>query len=125
VRAGRELFIEAGCDACHGTTLFSNSIKDYTSPPAPDQIANERMPLAPGTNPVGAPYVHKFITNIGSFNTFKFSPIMPENKLFSGEHPIKVWITDDKNKIPVKIKANLVVGALDMEITEARGLRNN
>jgi hypothetical protein len=64
-------------------------------------------------------------TNIGSFNTFKFSPIMPENKLFSGDNPIKVWITDDKNKIPVKIKANLVVGALDMEITEARGLRNN
>ena len=26
------------------------------------------MPLAPGTNPVGAPYVAKFITNIGSFN---------------------------------------------------------
>ena len=68
VRAGRALFIEAGCDACHGTTLFSNSIKDYTSPPAADQIANERMPLVAGTNPVGAPYVHKFITNIGSFN---------------------------------------------------------
>jgi YVTN family beta-propeller protein len=68
VRAGRALFIQAGCDACHGTTLFSNSIKDYVSPPAADQIANERMPLVAGTNPVGAPYVHKFITNIGSFN---------------------------------------------------------
>jgi YVTN family beta-propeller protein len=68
VRAGEALFTQAGCAACHGTSLFSNSIKDYTSPPAADQIANERMPLAPGTNPVGAPYVFKFITNIGSFN---------------------------------------------------------
>jgi cytochrome c peroxidase len=68
VRAGEALFTQAGCAACHGTTLFSNSIKDYVSPPAAAEIANERMPLAPGTNPVGAPYVAKFITNIGSFN---------------------------------------------------------
>ncbi|KEO74384.1 DUF3108 domain-containing protein [Anditalea andensis] len=64
-------------------------------------------------------------TKIGSFETLIFSPIMPNNKLFSGEFPIKVWITNDKNKIPVKIKANMVVGALDMEITEAKNLRNN
>ena len=68
VRAGRTLFSQAGCAACHGGTLFSNSVKDYVSPPAAAEIANERMPLAAGTNPVGAPYVAKFITNIGSFN---------------------------------------------------------
>ena len=68
VQAGGALFTQAGCAACHGTTLFSNSIKDYVSPPAAAEIANERMPLAPGTNPVGAAYVFKFITNIGSFN---------------------------------------------------------
>jgi YVTN family beta-propeller protein len=69
VRAGETLFTQAGCAACHGTTLFSNSIKDYVSPPAAAEIATETTPpAAPGTNPVGAPYVFKFITNIGSFN---------------------------------------------------------
>jgi YVTN family beta-propeller protein len=68
VRAGEQLFTQAGCAACHGGTLFSNSVKDYVSPPAAAEIGNERMPLAPGTNPVGAPYVAKFIINIGSFN---------------------------------------------------------
>jgi YVTN family beta-propeller protein len=68
VEAGEALFQQAGCFACHGSTLFSNSIKDYVSPPPAAEIGNERMPLAPGTNPVGAPYVAKFITNIGSFN---------------------------------------------------------
>lgn len=63
-------------------------------------------------------------TKIGSYNTHIFSPEMPKNKLFSGDRPIKVWITDDANRIPVRIKANLVVGSLDMEITEALGLRN-
>lgn len=63
-------------------------------------------------------------TKVGGFNTHIFSPIMPKNKLFSGERPIKIWITDDENRIPVRIKANLIVGSLDMEITQATGLRN-
>jgi hypothetical protein len=64
-------------------------------------------------------------TKIGTFDTFVFSPIMPKNKLFRGEQPVTVWISDDKNKIPLKIKAKLMVGSLDMEIMEASGLRNN
>lgn len=63
-------------------------------------------------------------TKIGEFDTFIFSPTMPGNKLFSGENPVKIWITDDKNRIPVKITASLVVGSLDMEITKAIGLRH-
>lgn len=63
-------------------------------------------------------------TKIGEFDTFVFSPTMPGNKLFSGERPVKVWITDDKNRIPVKITASLVVGSLDMEIDRATGLRH-
>jgi hypothetical protein len=63
-------------------------------------------------------------TKVGTFDTFIFSPTMPGNKLFSGDNPVKVWITDDKNRIPVKITANLVVGSLNMEISEARGLRH-
>jgi len=69
VRAGEQLFAQAGCNGCHGGTLFSNSIKDYVSPPAATEIATEtNPPAAPGTNPVAAPYVFRFITNIGSFN---------------------------------------------------------
>lgn len=64
-------------------------------------------------------------TIMGKVDTFVFSPIMPKNKLFRGEKPITVWVTDDKNKIPVKIKAKLFVGSLDMEITDTKGLRNN
>src|SRR5690606_16014836 len=51
-------------------------------------------------------------SRIGTFDTFVFSPTMPGNKLFSGTNPVKVWITDDKNRIPIKITANLVVGSL-------------
>jgi YVTN family beta-propeller protein len=73
VRDGERLFEQQGCNGCHGTNLFSVSIKDYTSPPAAAQIGNERT----GTfvlNPVGAPFVFRgatgvdFLRNINSFN---------------------------------------------------------
>jgi hypothetical protein len=64
-------------------------------------------------------------TSLGLKDTYIFSPLMPPNKLFRGEYPVKVWVTKDQNKIPVKIKANLFIGSLNMDISSAKGLRNN
>lgn len=64
-------------------------------------------------------------TSLGKKETYIFSPRIPKNKLFRGEYPVKVWVTKDQNKIPVKIKANLFVGSLNIDISSAEGLRNN
>lgn len=64
-------------------------------------------------------------TTLGPKDTYIFSPLMPPNKLFRGDYPVKVWVTKDQNKIPVKIKANLFIGSLNMDISSAKGLRNN
>lgn len=64
-------------------------------------------------------------TSLGLKETYIFSPLMPPNKLFRGDYPVKVWVTKDENKIPVKIKANLFIGSLNMDISSAKGLRNN
>ncbi|OYX22319.1 MAG: ATP-dependent exodnase (exonuclease V) alpha subunit - helicase superfamily I member [Algoriphagus sp. 32-45-6] len=64
-------------------------------------------------------------TSLGKKETYIFSPRMPKNKLFRGEYPVKVWVTKDQNKIPVKIKANLFVGSLNIDIASAKGLKNN
>jgi len=63
-------------------------------------------------------------TNLGKKETYLFSPRIPKNSLFRGEYPVKVWITKDAYKIPVKIKANLFIGSLDIDITTAKGLKN-
>ncbi len=63
-------------------------------------------------------------TSLGVKETYLFSPQIPKNSLFRGEYPVKVWITKDANKIPVKIKANLFIGALTIDIRSARGLKN-
>ena len=64
-------------------------------------------------------------TSLGLKDTYIFSPLIPQNKLFRGEYPVKVWVTKDQNKIPVKIKANLFIGSLNIDISSAKGLRNN
>jgi hypothetical protein len=64
-------------------------------------------------------------TNLGIKETYLFSPKLPKNKLFRGEYPVKLWVTKDQNKIPVKIKANLFVGSLNIDISSVNGLRNN
>lgn len=63
-------------------------------------------------------------TSLGIKDTYVFSPRLPKNSLFRGDFPVKVWITRDANKIPVKIKANLFIGALNLDITSAKGLKN-
>ena len=62
-------------------------------------------------------------TSLGAKETYLFSPQIPKNGLFRGEYPVKVWITKDAHKIPVKIKANLFIGSLNIDITTAKGLK--
>jgi Protein of unknown function (DUF3108) len=59
----------------------------------------------------------------GEFNAIVLSPIMPKNDLFSGENSVKMWLSDDKNKIPVKCKAYTVLGSIDIDLESFSGLR--
>jgi hypothetical protein len=63
-------------------------------------------------------------TKLGTFNTLVLSPIMPENKLFDGENSVKVWISDDNNKIPIKVKAEMFVGAVEIDLKNYTNARN-
>jgi hypothetical protein len=62
-------------------------------------------------------------TKFGKADSFVISPIMPDNKLFSGRNPIKMWISDDQNRIPLKIEAELVLGSLDLDISDYANLK--
>lgn len=65
----------------------------------------------------------KIKTEFGKVNAFLISPIMPKNKLFRGKNPIKMWISDDQNRIPLKIEAELLLGSLDMDIVDYQNLK--
>ena len=57
-------------------------------------------------------------TKLGKFSAFKMTPMMPENKIFSGKNAITFWMSNDSNRVPLKIRAKMFVGAIEVEITE-------
>jgi hypothetical protein len=63
-------------------------------------------------------------TKIGKIRTLVFKPVMPKNKLFDGENSITAYFSDDKNRIPVKIDAEMFIGSAGVELTDFSGLRN-
>lgn len=63
-------------------------------------------------------------TKLGKFNAIVLQPLLPKNGLFTGEDAIKVWISDDANKIPLKVKASMFIGAIEIDIKRISGARN-
>lgn len=57
-------------------------------------------------------------TKVGTYDALVISPIMPDNSLFKGRNPIRAWLSDDKKKIPLKVKAELFIGALEIDIKD-------
>ncbi len=63
-------------------------------------------------------------TPIGEVRAIVVEPSLPENDFFKGKSPITAWISDDKNRVPLKIQAELSIGALEIDIKEMKNLRN-
>lgn len=63
-------------------------------------------------------------TKAGSFKSIVFRPVMPENSIFEGEDAVLAWISDDDNKIPLKVEAKMFIGHAGIELTSYSGLRN-
>ncbi len=62
-------------------------------------------------------------TSMGTFNTLKFRPEVLEGPVFSQPYPMTIWISDDKNRMPVRIESGLVVGRARLDLTGFRRLR--
>jgi hypothetical protein len=63
-------------------------------------------------------------TKVGKIRCIAFKPIMPKNQLFEGENSITAYFSDDKNRIVVKIDAQMFIGSAGVELTGYSGLRN-
>lgn len=61
---------------------------------------------------------------VGKVRALLFQPLMPKNKMFDGENSIKAYFSDDKNRIPLKIDAEMFVGSAGVELTRYSGLKH-
>jgi hypothetical protein len=52
----------------------------------------------------------------GTFDTVLIRPLLQSDGIFSRKGPIYTWLSDDRRKIPVKIKTRVAIGSLTMEL---------
>ena len=63
-------------------------------------------------------------TKFGKVATLKFRPYVMAGRIFKEEEALTLWVTDDKNKMPIRIKAELTVGSLNADLEEFKGLKH-
>lgn len=76
--------------------------------------------------PMKIRYVGKDVieTDIGKFKCLKFRPIVQKGRIFKREDDLNVWITDDKNHIPLRAQAKILIGSVKLDIMSAKNLAN-
>lgn len=64
-------------------------------------------------------------TSFGLVPTLIFRPYVMSGRVFKEQESLTVWISDDDNKIPLLVKADLAVGSLKATLTEFKGLQHS
>lgn len=63
-------------------------------------------------------------TKLGKIKALKFRPYVQAGRVFKEKESLTIWVSDDKNKIPLRLKASLAVGSLKADIDAFKGLAN-
>ncbi len=64
-------------------------------------------------------------SDIGKVKCIKIKPKAVADRVFKDDQSITLWVSDDENKIPIRIEAALAVGSLKVDLTNYQGLKNS
>lgn len=76
------------------------------------------------------PFAVKFMgrevinTKLGDVRALVLVPMMKKDSLFEEDNTLKIWLSDDLNKIPLKLQAKIYVGYLNVELQNVENLRH-
>lgn len=62
-------------------------------------------------------------TRYGRFRCFKFKPLLLKSNMFEGGEKMTVWVTDDNNRLPVRVDSDISVGSVKVDMMMYRNLR--
>ena len=65
----------------------------------------------------------KRVRGVGKFNTIKFTGLLVKGDVFKGGEDLKVWVTDDKNRLPVWIESPIKVGKIKARLDSYSNLK--
>lgn len=62
-------------------------------------------------------------TKFGKINVLKLHPILPKNKLFEGEEAIRIYVSNDNNRVPIQIEVDFSIGKVTMELKDYKNTK--
>jgi hypothetical protein len=63
-------------------------------------------------------------TRKGRFHALKFFPVSEPGRVFKSEDDITIWLSNDRNLVPLRVSLNMLLGAIRVDLIEADGLRH-
>jgi hypothetical protein len=63
-------------------------------------------------------------TKAGKMRCLKFNPVTEVGRLFKTEDDMSIWFSDDKNFLPVKIRFDIFIGSIIVDLVRYEGLSN-
>ncbi|MGB1449033.1 MAG: DUF3108 domain-containing protein [Flavobacteriaceae bacterium] len=62
-------------------------------------------------------------TSFGKVRCLKLRPYVQSGRVFSEQESVTLWVSDDQNKVPIKMRADLRVGAIDCDLENFKNLQ--
>jgi len=71
-------------------------------------------------------YLGKEIVNskFGKINCLKFRPVVQSGRVFKEQESVTLWVSDDKNKLPIRIQADILVGSIKADLENFKNLKH-
>lgn len=63
------------------------------------------------------------LKGVGTFNTLKFAAKLVAGEVFTGEEEMIIWVTDDRNRVPVYFESPIIVGTAYGKLKSWSGLK--
>ncbi|WP_295121811.1 DUF3108 domain-containing protein [uncultured Chitinophaga sp.] len=62
-------------------------------------------------------------TKFGKFRAIKFKPLLIKGTIFEGGEKMTVWVSDDANKVPLRVDSPISVGSIKVDMVGYSNLR--
>ena len=62
-------------------------------------------------------------TKFGKINCMKYMPVVQKGRVFKEEEGMTIWVSNDSSRIPIRLKTDLLIGSIKMDLQEYKGLK--
>lgn len=122
-----ELDIRQNLHDIISATYFLRETFDVSSVQIGDEIALDMLFDDDGIYDFRLKYLGKEVlkTRFGKIECLAFRPLVKSGRIFRAEESLTLWVSGDKNRIPIRIQADLRFGSIKADLDGFRGLKNS